>query len=460
MSYRAAFSGLYPRIISYLLLAALLSLSLGCGSGSHSSSPSLTSIQISPSTAAVRLGGSQQYTAMGTFKDGSSQDVTSTVSWSSSQPSAVFINNQNGRNGFATGIGAGTSTITASQANVQASATLTVSNPTPRFAYVSPAQHGPEIGIYTEGADGLLTPVTGSPIQLTGLNDMTIDPGGKFLFTAERAPSFVPQVSLKTYAVDHTSGTFSPPALSSLCCNNGFYDLLLSPSEQILHVVGNQAISTISVDPAAKLALVGSTPVLVSSAPADVTHIVAEPGGKFLYAGISSSPNLAIFAIDSSNGMLTEQGTVPISGQAADHLVLDPTGQFLYLTHPDAFLLAYLVNGTTGTLTSIATIPTRGSPAVEAVHPTGKWLYVGICCNGHPSVSGFSIDPATGNLSEVTNVATANGGEPTILVVEPTGRFLYVEENLGTDIFTIDPKSGALTLVIRQDLFTPSYFTF
>ena len=177
----------------------MLSLVLGCGSGPNSSS-SLTSIQINPSTAECRLGGSQQYTAIGTFKDGTFEDVTTSVAWSSSQPSAVFINNQNGRNGFATGIGAGTSTITASEGTVQATATLTVSNPMPRFAYVSPAQHGPEIGIYTEATDGLLTPVPGSPVQLAGLNDMTIDPAGRFLFTTEVLPGFLFQVSVNTPA--------------------------------------------------------------------------------------------------------------------------------------------------------------------------------------------------------------------------------------------------------------------
>ena len=458
MARRAGSSRLGARVISFLVAAAVLSLVLGCGSGSNSSS-SLKSIQINPSTAACRLGGSQQYTATGTFKDGTLHDMTTSVTWSSSQPSAVFINNQNGRNGFATGIGAGTSTITASEGTVQATATLTVSNPMPRFAYVSPAQHGPEIGIYTEATDGLLTPVPGSPLQLAGLNDMTIDPAGRFLFTTGQLPGFL-QVSVNSYAIDHTTGTFSSPPLSILCCNLGFFDLLLSPSEQILHVSDVQSISAISVDPAGNLALVESTPVLVASAPANIVNIFVEPSGKFLYAALAFPPSIAILAIQSSNGMLTEQGTVQIAGFAPDHLVVDPTGQFLYAMHPNTDLLSFLVNGTTGGLTSIGTTQTRGEPGAAAAHPTGKWIYIGMCCNGNPSVSGFSVDPATGNLMEVTNVTIPGGGEPTIVVAEPTGRFLYVEANFGTNVFSIDPASGALTLVAQQALLIPSYFTF
>ncbi len=382
--------------------------------------------------------------------------MTTSVTWSSSQPDAVFINNQNGRNGFATGISAGTSTITASEGTVQATATLTVSNPMPRFAYVSPAQHGPEVGIYTEGADGSLTPVQGSPILLAGANDMTIDSEGKFLFTTEQSEF---QVSVNSYAVDHTTGTFSLPPVSTLCCNFGYFNLLLSPSEQVLHVNNSQAISTISGDPAATLALVGSTPVLVSSAPANAAAIVMEPAGKFIYAAIVVPPSVGIFTVQPSNGMLTEQGTVPITGPAPDVLVIDPTGQFLYVMHPNNDLQSFGLNGTTGGLTSIGTTQTRGYPSAGAAHPTGKWIYIGMCCNGNPSVSGFSIDPATGNLAEVTNVVTPGGG-PVIVVAEPTGRFLYVEENFNTDVFSIDPESGALTLVTQQALPTPRYFTF
>ncbi|HLI63106.1 MAG TPA: beta-propeller fold lactonase family protein [Terriglobales bacterium] len=446
------------------MAAILLSLALGCGgSGSNSSSPpaSLTSIQLSPASATIRLGTSQQYTATGSYSDGTQQDVTTSVTWSSSQPDAVFVNNQDGRNGFATGIGEGTSTITASEGTVQATATLMVSNPTPSFAYVSPAQHGPEIGIYTEGSDGSLTPIQGSPFPLSDANDMTVDSEGKFLFTTVETPDLPQsQFTVNSYTVDQTTGMFSLPPLSTLCCNYGINNLLLSPSEQVLHVNNGQSISTISIDLAATLTLVGSTPVNVGSASANAFEIAMEPAGKFIYAAIVVPPSIGIFTVQTSNGMLTEQGTVPITGPAPDALAIDPTGRFLYVMHPSNDLQSFLINGSSGGLTSIATTQTNGYPSAGAAHPSGKWIYVGLCCNGTPSVSGFSIDPATGNLTEITNVPTPGGGEPTIVVAEPTGRFLYVEENFNTDIFSIDATTGALTLVTQQTLNTPRYFTF
>lgn len=447
--------------LSAFSAAILLSLALGCGAGSNSSSPpsSLTSIEISPPSAAIRLGTSQQYTATGSYSDGTQQDVTTSVAWTSSQPGAVFVNNQNGRNGFATGIGEGTGTITASEGTVQATATLMVSNPTPRFAYASPAQHGPEIGIYTEGSDGSLTPIQGSPFPLSGANDMTIDPEGKFFFTTEQGQGLQPEFTVNSYAVDHDTGMFSTPPVSTLCCNDGEYNLLLSPSEQVLHVNNGTSIATISVDSMANLALVGSTPV--GSSPPEAFQIVMEPAGKFVYAAVVIPPSVETFAAQPSNGTLTELGTVPITGDAPNALVIDPTGQFLYVIQGTDNLQGFRINGSSGALTSIATTETSDEQAAGAVHPSGKWIYLGQCCNGTPSVSGFSIDPTTGNLTQITNVATAGGGAPNLVVAEPTGQFLYVEENSNTtDVYSIDATTGALTLVSQQALNTPSYFTF
>jgi 6-phosphogluconolactonase (cycloisomerase 2 family) len=289
---------------------------------------------------------------------------------------------------------------------------------------------------------------------------MTIDPEGKFLFTTVQTPDFPQsQFTVNSYSVDPATGIFSLPPVGTLCCNDGIFNLLLSPSEQVLHVNNSQSISTISIDMAATLTLVGSTPVNVGSASANAFDIAMEPAGKFIYAAIVVPPSVGIFAVQASNGMLTEQGTVPITGPAPDALVIDPTGQFLYVIQGSNDLQSFRINGSTGGLTSIATTQTSDDTSAAAAHPSGKWIYVGLCCNGTPSVSGFSIDPATGNLTEITNVATQGGG-PTIVVAEPTGNFLYVEENFNTDVFSIDATTGALTLVAQQALNTPSYFTF
>jgi hypothetical protein len=57
------------------------------------------------------LGWRQQFTAHGTYSDGSEEDVTAQVSWSSSAPTVVEISNEPGSQGLATALGAGSAEI-------------------------------------------------------------------------------------------------------------------------------------------------------------------------------------------------------------------------------------------------------------------------------------------------------------------------------------------------------------
>jgi uncharacterized protein YjdB len=85
-------------------------------------SASLTSIAVAPASPTIGTGATQQFSATGTFADGSTQDITSQVSWTSSNTAVATI----GASGLATGVSAGTSTIQATQGSVVGSATLTV----------------------------------------------------------------------------------------------------------------------------------------------------------------------------------------------------------------------------------------------------------------------------------------------------------------------------------------------
>ncbi len=86
----------------------------------------LQSISITPNNPSIAKGTTQQFTATGLFSDRTTQDLTSSVTWASSDPSAS-ISNANGTKGLATGASVGMSTITATQNGVTGMAVLTVS---------------------------------------------------------------------------------------------------------------------------------------------------------------------------------------------------------------------------------------------------------------------------------------------------------------------------------------------
>jgi uncharacterized protein YjdB len=103
----------------------------------------LTAIAVSPATASIPANTNQQFTAVGSYSDGSSGDLTALVSWSSSSASSATID----VHGLATGVAAGTTTISATLGGVIGSTTLAVSAPTISSITVTPVGLTLSIGI-------------------------------------------------------------------------------------------------------------------------------------------------------------------------------------------------------------------------------------------------------------------------------------------------------------------------
>jgi uncharacterized protein YjdB len=92
---------------------------------------SLVSIAVTPSTAAIGRGASNQFTAIGTYDDNSTQNLTSTATWSSSAPGLAVVN----ASGLATGVAPGTANIIASLSGISSSASLTVQTGPVSYVY-------------------------------------------------------------------------------------------------------------------------------------------------------------------------------------------------------------------------------------------------------------------------------------------------------------------------------------
>ena len=60
-------------------------------SPTSSAATTLVSITVSPSSLTAPVGGSQQFTATGHFSDGSTRDLTASVTWISSAPAVATI---------------------------------------------------------------------------------------------------------------------------------------------------------------------------------------------------------------------------------------------------------------------------------------------------------------------------------------------------------------------------------
>jgi hypothetical protein len=114
------------KILITTLMAAAIFWLQGCSVAGPYITPSLKAIQVTPSTSLILLAGSRQLIATGIYSDGSTLDLTSQVTWStSSAPSSTNYVSVNG-NGVATGIAIGSSVILATLGQIVGALQLTV----------------------------------------------------------------------------------------------------------------------------------------------------------------------------------------------------------------------------------------------------------------------------------------------------------------------------------------------
>ncbi len=123
--------------------------------------PTLTSIAVTPTPASFALGQNQQFTATGTYSDSTTQNITSTVTWTSSNPAITLTSA-----GVASATATGAATITATQGSVSGNASLTVNAAALTSIAVTPSsasilgvgtQQLTATGTYTDGTTQNIT---------------------------------------------------------------------------------------------------------------------------------------------------------------------------------------------------------------------------------------------------------------------------------------------------------------
>jgi uncharacterized protein YjdB len=85
--------------------------------------PALSFIVVDPENQTININATQQFTAEGDFTDATFFDITTSVTWTSSNTNVATINSSTG---LASGVAAGTTTITATLGAISDSTTLTV----------------------------------------------------------------------------------------------------------------------------------------------------------------------------------------------------------------------------------------------------------------------------------------------------------------------------------------------
>jgi trimeric autotransporter adhesin len=109
--------------------------------------PTLVSIAVTPDSVSLPLGTEQQYTATGVYTDGSSADITTSVTWDSSLHDVVLVSNAAGTQGLARALGLGDAEISATLNGIVGATGVTVTDPALVSIAVTPAQQTLSVGM-------------------------------------------------------------------------------------------------------------------------------------------------------------------------------------------------------------------------------------------------------------------------------------------------------------------------
>jgi 6-phosphogluconolactonase len=415
----------------------------------------LTSIAVIPANFSLVLGNKQQFTATGTFTDGSTQGLTASANWlSSSTTVATMVNSPNSiTNGLATGVALGSTTITATSGSISGSTSLTVIPGALVSIAVTPANPsilaGGTFQLFATGTyiSGVHQDVTNSVTwnsSNTGVATISNSPGTQGLATG---------VTAGTTTIAATSGTVSGNTILTVNASS------TGPVPRFAYLMNCDTVSIFTVSP--KTGLFRANGFVSTGPQCGAADEAIDPFGRFLYISSTNNAGTAAaivgFGVNATTGALTPIPGSPFTAPNGGKLLVNPSGSFVYQVGPDQTtsateIFAFSIDAGTGAL-----IPVTGSPFSPAsatqpfamgIDSSGKFAYV--ANTGTNNISVLAIN-GTGALAEIAGSPFAAPSVSSIsaLVADPAGNFLYVtDEGSGAvSAFAINPTTGALAPV-------------
>ncbi len=253
-------------------------------------SATLSSIALTPATAFLPPGGTLPYSAIGTYSDGSTQDVTSLVGWSSSNftSSATMTDVATIELGLATAQGVGNTTISAKLGSVTGTAELMVVSPQQISLAITPAT--------AQIAAGTLTQLTATGTYVDGTTqDFT-----KVVDWSSSTPSAA-TVGYQTGLVSGITAGKSPVTITATLGPD-------SSSTQL--TVTDATITSITITPASPSVAVGATQQLTAMGK------FSDGSTQTLLNAVWSSSNPAVAAVNALGLVVSAgPGTATITAQ-------------------------------------------------------------------------------------------------------------------------------------------------
>jgi len=459
--------------------------------------------------AATATCGSLQYAATANFNNRTTQVVTNTATWSSSSTSVAQINST----GLATGIGLGTTNISATFQNVSSTGqplavdqlnSITLS-PNSATQPPSSSQQFFAIGNFTLAAGGTndldvssqvtwdSTDKTVATVDNTG-NATTVGPGSTTItatscdgITVGRATLLVNSPTADSLLVAPATMTISTGTTTLFTVMEKLVDGTIKALPPGTVVTWSSATTSIAtVDPISGVALgvaAGTANIIASSTglnPGTAVLTVQAATARFAYVadaqGGNNTGSISGYSVDvtSATPLTPLLSTPVVPASTPQQVLLHPSGDFMYYLDGSGFLHIDVINSADGSFAeSLLQNPVQASASntstnVGVIDPTGRFIYV--ISSVDNTIFGFSItqtpDKAAATNGLLTGISGMSGttgyndatlNSPSWILTDRAGKYVYVVNSGGNTIseYTIDPATGVLSL--RTD--TPTIAT-
>jgi len=365
-----------------------------------------------------------QLSALGTYSDSTTQDLTGTVSWTSSALGVATISSPGG---LARGVALGNCTIIASQQGISANTTLQVTPATLTQLAVAPLEanlrQGNFLAYRADGtySDGRVVDVTNS-VTWTSSRPADVEISNEAGSKGQAFGVNATTVTIEAAMMDLRVSTI----------------LTVTPASPILYVANDRgSVTAFTVGADGGLVPVPGSPF---AAPARLRRLSSTPDGRFLYG--ASDQGLPGYAINQYNGVLAPLPGSPYASGRFEALTAGRPGWLYAVASNEARV--YAVDQGTGRLTpSGPPAPVGRTPEEVVLDPSGRYLYVA----ASEAVSGFLVDAGGGGLAPLPGSPFPLGEttRPLSMVMDPLGRSLYLGHLLLPDLTGFSrTASGAL----------------
>jgi uncharacterized protein YjdB len=462
------------QVLMAVLVVSIVSMLPGCSSGSKAAA-TLSSIAVTPATATINAGATQQFTATGTFSDNSTQDLTASATWTSSNTAFATVSG-----GLATGVATGTATITATSGTVSGTASLTV-NVAPTLVSIAVGPANPMLtvggtlqfaatGTYSDGSTLNLTSTATWSSSSTSVATIAagglatgVAPGTTTITatsgTVSGNATLTVTATLESIAVTPVNPSIGVAATEQFTATGTYSDgSTLNLTSTATWSSSSTSVATIAAGGLATAVAVGSTTITATSGTVTgtTTLSVNAPGG-------STSGSTAILVIPAppgaARGKFRERRSLARSQSTAFiDAAYQPQAQ---VTNTNGAYTVQVVNIDTGTqasalLASIAMPLADSLGHVYVPNATGgsqTALMVAVISYSSPDVQ--IIDANTNTLvatytSPVTQTVTFSGGSCQLcgVLINPSVTSNQVLLDTAQGYYTMDLKTGTFNALV------------